>query len=322
MIRFAVLLAAASVCVSMSPAPAFAEEPPAVTEGYATTPDGIRLYYRIAGSGEEAVIAPFALYHGSALDALAKGRRVVTYDPRGRGKSQAAPLERVTLDYLQSDLDTVRRAVGAERIALIGWSGGGMETFVYALRNPGRVTRLVQLAPVTARAQPYTDEMGADRGRRMDAAANATLQARVAEGAYAGDPAGQCRAENAVFSPALMADPARAAHLPDVCDSPNEQPPTLGEYFGALWPAISSFDWRDTLGEVTIPRLVLYPLQDNITRAGVEEWVRGQENARIVYIDGSGHFPHYEQSEATIAAIEAFLAGEWPRDAVSLPAQP
>lgn len=321
MIRFAVLLAAALLSASVGGLPASAGEAPVVSEGHATTPDGIRLYYRIAGSGEETVIAPFALYHGSALDALAKGRRVVTYDPRGRGKSQAAPLERVSLDFLLSDLDTVRRAVGAERAALIGWSGGGMETFVYALRNPKRVTRLVQLAPVTARAQPYTDEMSADRERRMDAAASAALQARIAGGAFAGDPAGQCRAENAVFAPALMADPAKAGLLPDVCDSPNEQPPTIGEFFGALWPAISSFDWRPSLGDLTIPRLVVYPLQDNITRAGVEEWVRGEENSRIVYVDGSGHFPHYEQPEATIPAIATFLAGEWPENAVSLPAE-
>jgi pimeloyl-ACP methyl ester carboxylesterase len=322
MIRFAVLLIGALPLASLSTAPAFAEEAPLVTEGYANTPDGIRLYYRIAGNGEETVIAPFALYHGSALDALAQGRRVVTYDPRGRGKSQAAPLERVTLNFLLSDLDTVRRAVGAERVALIGWSGGGMETFLYALRNPERVTRLVQLAPVTARAQPYTDEMGADRERRMDAAANAALQAKIADGAFAGDPAGQCRAENAVFAPALMADPSKASLLPDVCDSPNEQPPTIGEFFGALWPSISTFDWRDSLDEVTVPRLVVYPLQDNIARVGVEEWVRGQESARIVYVDGSGHFPHYEQPQATIGAIAAFLAGEWPDNAVNLPARP
>jgi pimeloyl-ACP methyl ester carboxylesterase len=133
MLRFIVLLVALWAAIGGAPASA---EAPTITEGHATTPDGIRLYYRVAGSGEETVIVPFALYHGSALDALAEGRRVVTYDPRGRGKSQAAPLDRVSLDYLLSDLETVRRAVGAERVALIGWSGGGMETFVYTLRNP------------------------------------------------------------------------------------------------------------------------------------------------------------------------------------------
>ena len=70
-----------------------------VTESYATTPDGVRLYYRVAGSGHEVLIAPFALYHGSALDRLAKGRRVVTYDPRGRGGSQAVKPDRCHSTY-------------------------------------------------------------------------------------------------------------------------------------------------------------------------------------------------------------------------------
>jgi hypothetical protein len=36
-----------------------------VTESDTQSPDGVRLYYRVAGSGDEVVIAPFALYHGT-----------------------------------------------------------------------------------------------------------------------------------------------------------------------------------------------------------------------------------------------------------------
>lgn len=308
--------AAATSAAAASPSQESAQVP--VREGYATTPDGVRLFYRVAGSGEETVIAPFALYHGAAFDRLADGRRVVTYDPRGRGRSQAVPLERVSLDYLLSDLDSVRQAVGAEKAAIIGWSGAGMETFVYAMRHPERVTRLVQLAPVAARAQPYSDEMGADRQRRTDQAASAALQERIAAGDFAGRADVQCRAENAVFVPSLLADPANAALVPDVCSSENEQSPALGEYFDALWPSISSYDWRTSLAEVRVPRLVIYPLQDNITRAGVEEWVRDQANGRILYIDRSGHFPQHERPARTIEAIARFLDGSWPEQAVRL----
>ena len=72
-------------------APAPAAVP--VSEGYATTPDGVRLYYRVAGTGEDVVLAPFALYHGTSLDRLAKGRRIVTYDPRGSERSTSSVKE-------------------------------------------------------------------------------------------------------------------------------------------------------------------------------------------------------------------------------------
>ncbi len=171
-LQIASMFGLGSVVLAMpaAAAPAPASAPMPVREDYAITPDGVRIYYRVAGSGPETVIAPFALYHGSSLDRLANGRRIVTYDPRGRGSSQAAPLDRVSLDYLLSDLDAVRQAVGAEKVAIIGWSGGGMETFVYTLRNPERVdtTDPAGAGGGTLRALWRTDDgrpPGADRSR-------------------------------------------------------------------------------------------------------------------------------------------------------------
>ncbi|HEX8263037.1 MAG TPA: alpha/beta hydrolase [Allosphingosinicella sp.] len=292
-----------------------------VAEGEALTPDGVRLHYRVAGTGDAVVIAPFALYHGRSLDPLARGRRIVTYDPRGRGRSAAVPPAKVSLDALLVDLDTVRRAVGAERVAIIGWSGAGMETFVYAMRHPGRVTRLVQLAPVAPRFVPYGAQMMADRRTRTDAAAMATYEDRVRSGAFAGKPEEQCRESNAVSVPPLLADSARAALIPDVCASPNEHPDALAAYFGALFSSIDGYDWRGSLASVTIPRLIIHGERDNIPLAGSEEWVMGQPNARLRVIAGAGHFPAYEQPEATLEAIAAFLGGDWPQGAEALPAR-
>lgn len=288
-------------------------------EAYATTPDGIKLYYRSVGDGPETVIAPFALFHGSALDALADGRRVVTYDPRGRGRSDPAPLDTVSLDHLLADFDTVRAAVGAEKVAIIGFSGAGMEMFVYTLRNPDRVEALVQLAPVAARFEPYGMQMMEDRQRRTDAAAQADYRRRVGAGEFEDDPAAQCRAEAAVTMPPIFADTTKAALVPDVCDSPNEHPETVGAYFGKLFESIVGYDWRDELATVPTRRLVVHGAKDNIPLEGNREWVAGQPNARLLVIENAGHMPHYEQPDETISAIDAFLDGSWPEGAVAVP---
>jgi pimeloyl-ACP methyl ester carboxylesterase len=183
---------------------------PRIAEDYAVTPDSVRIYYRVAGEGSETVLAPFALFLDSTFDTLARGRRIVTYDPRGRGRSDSVSPDKVSLTTLLLDLETVRRAVGAERVALIGWSGGGMETFVYTLRNPGRVTRLIQLAPVAPRFVPYGALMMEDRARRTDSAAEAALKRRIGRGEFQPDPAAECRAARAVSRPALLADPVHA----------------------------------------------------------------------------------------------------------------
>ena len=288
--------------------------PPTVREGYAVTPDSVRLYYRIAGEGEETVLAPFALFHGSAFDSLARGRRIVTYDPRGRGRSDSVPPDRVSFDLLLQDFETVRRAVGAERVAIIGWSGGGMETFVYAMRNPDRVTRLVQLAPVAPRFSPYGRLMGQDRMLRTDTIALAALRKREAAGEFASDRAGYCRARRALDAPALFADTSRWRVTPEVCVYPNEWPERLAPMFGALFRTLGDFDWRDSLPRVTIPRLVIHGAADNTPLEGNREWVAGQPNARLIVIDAAGHWPHYEQPARTLAAIATFLSGAWPSD--------
>jgi len=289
-----------------------------ITESTAVAADGTRIYYRVAGSGNDVVLAPFAVLHGAQLDGLASAkRRIVTYDPRGRGRSATVPPEKVSLDLLLSDLEAVRKAVDAESIAIIGWSGGGMETFVYTLRNPDRVTRLVQLAPVGPRAG--FEVVMRDRERRTDAAARAKLRDEIERGAYASRDAELCRAQAAVVLPATLADPARFDELPDVCMHPNEWDANLGPYFGALMASFGDYDWRPDIAKVTIPRLVLHGAQDNIPLASSEDWVRGAPNARLLVIENSGHWPAYEQQQQTLAAIDRFLNGEWPPGAKSIP---
>jgi pimeloyl-ACP methyl ester carboxylesterase len=255
------------------------------------------------------------------LDELATGRRIVTYDPRGRGRSDAVPPGKISLEHLLMDLETVREAVGAERVALIGWSGGGMEMFVYALRHPERVTRLVQLAPVAPRFEPYGPQMMADRTRRTDTAALAALARRIEGGEFRTDPARACRALGAVTGRALLADPAQAPATPDVCRFENEHPQQLNVYFSALFRSIDGFDWRDSLTAITIPRLVIHGARDNTPLGGNEEWVAGVPNARLLVIEGAGHWPHYEQPETTLGAIASFLGGAWPAGAATVPAR-
>lgn len=308
---------AASLIACSPTRPATEPAPIAISEHYATTPDSVRLYYRVAGAGPTTVLAPFALFHGSSFDSLAKTFRIVTYDPRGRGRSEPVKPDKVSLNHLLLDLETVRRAVSAERIAIIGWSGGGMESFVYALRNPDRVVRLVQLAPVAPRFVPYGERMMADRASRTDTARAAALGRRVAAGEFAADTAGLCRATNSVSNSALFADPTAPPDIPDACVHPNEFPTRLAAYFGALFQSFDGFDWRDSLASVTIPRLVIHGARDNTPLEGNLEWVRGQANARLVVIEGAGHWPHYERPRETIAAIAGFLGGAWPENAVS-----
>jgi proline iminopeptidase len=282
-------------------------------EATTVTPDGVRLWYRVVGDGPQTVVIPNALFHGTRLDGLAdERRRLVLYDPRGRGRSDSVGAGQISLDHNLADVETIRQAVGADSIALIGWSGMGMELFVYALRHPGRVTRLVQLAPVAPRWTPYSDSLGSSRQARTDPQAREQLQARITAGDFSTDQGGLCRALAAVTTPPSFGDTSKARLAPDVCQWPNEWPDRIGAYFATFLKSIEGFDWRSDLARVTIPRLVIHGARDNTPLAGNQEWVTGQPNARILVVSDAGHWPQYERPELAIPAIRTFLDGAWP----------
>lgn len=281
-----------------------------VREGRVTTTDGVELYYRVVGEGQETVLVPLATLHGDRLDALAgPDRQVVLFDPRNRGRSGAAELSRVSLDRQIDDVEAIREAVGAERVDLIGWSGLGMELWAYVLRHPDRVRRFVQLAPVPPRQEPWIQDMIADRAERLDSVAVREFLRRVEAGEFAEDPAERCRASNQIEWAASFADPAGVADTPDVCAYPNEWGVNLGPYFEALLGSFGTYDWRPTLDSVPVPRLVVHGARDNIPLEGNMEWVRGQPNARVLVIEGAGHWPHYERPDRVIEVIATFLDG-------------
>ena len=87
---------------------------PAAREGSFTTDDGARLSYRVVGSGEPVVIVPGGLFLERDFARLSRGRTVVFYDMRGRGRSDpVADSTHITIQHEVRDLEAVRRHIGA-----------------------------------------------------------------------------------------------------------------------------------------------------------------------------------------------------------------
>lgn len=314
-LRIPILLFLLAMCT-----PAFAASSAARSEGFVTTDDGIKLYYVEKGSGPDALVAPVAFYlEPHLLDALSKHRRVVFYDPRNRGRSDAAKLSNVSLDRQIEDLEALRAALGIEKMALLGWSGLGMEMAVYTLRHPERVTRLIQLSPVPPAAS-IMREAGDTRGDRMDRAAIEVLDNRAEAGEFNDAPEEYCRLRNALTDPANFADPALARKVPDVCQFENEWPKNLWPYFSAFLPTFGDYDWRGDLKSLKTPRLIIHGREDGIPLKGAKAWAAGYPQARLIVLSPCGHFAYIEQKAAVIAAIETFLSSKWPKEAVKVPA--
>ena len=282
-------------------------------EGLVPMDDGARLYYRSVGQGDdEPLVVPMAVFLVDALEPLAAGRRVIFYDPRGRGRSDAADTLAVSLDRQIRDLEQLRIALGIERMALLGWSGLGMEMAAYAIRHPDRVTRLVQVGAVPPRASQWAEVGGDARAERRDTAAIRALDERAAAGEFAGDPAAYCRARNVLTQPSNFVDTTFVARVPDTCAHENEWPERLAPYFRALLGSFGDYDWREQIRATRIPRLVIHGREDGVPLAGAVSWAAGDPNARLLIVSPAGHFPFLERADLFFPAVDRFLAGEFP----------
>ena len=110
--------------------------------------DGCRLWTADAGDGP-----PLVMCHGgpglwdmtSSLAAtLTPPLRVIRWDQRGCGRS--ARKGPYSLARSVADLDAVRAGLGLDRMAVFGHSWGAALALAYALRHPGRVSRLIYVS--------------------------------------------------------------------------------------------------------------------------------------------------------------------------------
>jgi non-heme chloroperoxidase len=113
----------------------------------------INLYYEDYGSG-----APVILIHGYPLSGrawdkqvpglLAAGRRVITYDRRGFGKS-SQPATGYDWDTFAADLATLINVLGLDRVTLVGHSmGTGEVTRYLGTYGSAKVDRAVLIGPI------------------------------------------------------------------------------------------------------------------------------------------------------------------------------
>ena len=288
-------------------------------ESFAPAEDGARLYCRIVGDGAETLLVPNAVWLEKLVEPLARGRRLVLYDLRSRGRSErVTDPARLGLAVETRDLEAVRRHVGAERIALLGHSYPATTIALYAMDHPERVTRLLMVGAMAPSRLPYFTRPFPPAAVLLATPGAKHLEELRAAGADKSDPAGYARAFMREFlMPSQLADPAKAADVPlDACDHPNEWPDQwLPLFADHVLPSFGDWDYRPRLSRLTMPLLVVHGAQDRLPLDGARDWVRGSPDARLLVIDGSGHYPFVEQPDVFYPAAERFLSGAWPEAA-------
>ena len=307
----------AVVVIAMAACARPSDGPPPFEEGYVEAGDSVRLYYQKLGDGGESIVA---LHGGPGLDAgylaldlepLAREHTMIFYDQRGAGRSTViTDSTRVNLAAHMADLERVRERFGLERMVVYGHSWGSMLAARYALEHPDRVSALVLSSSAPPRRDPWMPQFSANLHAWMDSATAADVAQLAAARDTTSDPQAACRAFWAVFIRGYLAEPdsSLARFRGDVCSAPPDairNQPVVGRF--TLGP-LGSWDWRSDFAELRVPVLIIHGEHDPIPIESAREWAAAFPDARLVTIEGAGHFPQIERPEQYFEALNAFLA--------------
>lgn len=313
----AVRTAAALIVALASMAGARVAPPP--REGWITTADSTRLFYRVIGHGGDTVIA---IHGGPGVDLesiagdfapLGEHHVVIFYDQRGTGRSTLpTDTTRLGADQQVADLDAVRRHFGLAKVTLIAHSYGPLLAASYALAHPDVVRRMVFFGPVPPRRGDFWTRFGKTMAPRLDSA----QQARLADAnRRLGDPSSDarqaCRDLWAMAMRPRLAEPDRTLPLirSDLCASD-----PAGIRYGltvtnrVVMASYGDWDLRARLRGLAVPVLVVHGEDDAIPMDLVQEWTTSMPHAQLLRMPHAAHFTYAEQPQIVWPAVERFLA--------------
>lgn len=295
--------------VGTAPLSADAPLPPEPLAGerahFIKTRDGLRLRVREWGDPTAPAIV---LLHGlrgfsgtwrGLAEALGTTWRLIALDQRGRGESDWDPARNYYTDAYLTDLEDLVAACGLDRFALLGHSMGGTTAYVYAARNPDRLTRLIieDIAPGAsisgAGAERIKVEMASLPMHFADwpaaraywqaarpSVGQAGLEQRLAESLREDPEGGVCWRYDAagISETRLHPDPARVVDL---------------------WPVVE---------QIRVPALIIRGERSDFCRLdAVEQMMRSNPRFSVATVKAASHYVHDDAPDAFIALVRQFL---------------
>jgi pimeloyl-ACP methyl ester carboxylesterase len=236
---------------------------------------------------------------------VAGRRRVIRYDVRDTGRSQSYPPGEpgYCLADLVEDAAGVLDATSTGRAHVAGMSTGGWIAQLLALGHPGRVATLTLIASRPNPSGPVDDDLPGHAEALMEVIRNTpepdwsdqravvdrlVLQARTLAGAGSFDEA-----------PARAHAEAVSARTTDVKSA------MTNIAFADPGPR-----WRERLGEITAPTLVLHGQDDPFFPAGNGEALAAEiPHARLVRLERTGHWLPAHAIPAVAGELLAHTAG-------------
>ena len=250
------------------------------------------IYYEESGQGEPLLLVPGLSGQGAfwspQVADLSRDFRVVIHDHRGAGQSTHSRIT-YSVEQMADDVLKLMDALRIEAAHFVGHSTGGAIGQVIALDHPRRLRSLV-LSATWAGPDPYFRRVFESRKEVLQTLG---LEAYLRASALFLMPPAWVSANDRVLTEQHRAALAGAAPI---------------EVMTSRIDAIVRHDRRARLGEIRIPTLVIVAQDDMITpRFYSDELASRVPGAKLVVLDGGGHFAPVAAADAYNRAVGGFL---------------
>jgi pimeloyl-ACP methyl ester carboxylesterase/predicted glycosyltransferase len=253
--------------------------------------DGVRVSWERYGSGEPTLLLlpAWSIIHSRQWKAqipyLARHTRVVTFDPRGNGRSdRPRDFDAYRRREFAADALAVLDAAGVDRAVVVAWCDMG-ESLLLAAEHPERVAGLVFVAPPLSRRvpdrgdYPFDSEPGTDEG-----------WAKETRGYWRRDWLGYLE----FFFAMCFTEPHSTKQIEDcvgwALDTDMET--ILTGFRGWETKVIEPGEVAALGPRVHCPVLVIHGTDDAQTEPWRGEELADQLGGRLVLLEGAGHAPH------------------------------
>lgn len=271
---------------------------------YSTSRDGAGIAWAETGEGPPLLRGGHWLGHlehdwvspvwRPLLDRLARGRRLVRYDPRGTGLSERGFGDGVTVETLADDLEAVADAAGLERFPIYAISQSVPVALTFAARRPERVSRLILL---NGSVQGST--------ARGDAAATETMVAMIRSG-WGVHGSAFMKAVATLFMPS--ATPEEVESIVEM-----QALSATAEVAARIRQVIGEIDVTEVLPRVTAPALIMHCSGDVIQSPDQSKFLaRSLANAEFHLCDSPNHIvaPSDPIWAGCLDKVDRFLDGD------------
>jgi pimeloyl-ACP methyl ester carboxylesterase len=260
--------------------------------------DGAKIFWQATGSGPVLLLSTASFsthaHWAGQVDALARFARVVTWDYRGHGSSDApAEAERYTLAQVVDDLRRVHAAAAGDEPAFAaGLSVGGLVSLSYARAHPERVRALLLFNTGPGFKNPEALAQWQSMLERAAVKMGEVGLEKYLEG-------GRAQAELLGLHPdsALAAEARRGFLRSSVAG--------LQRFARGVAGPVPNL--VDVLPEIRQPALVLVGEKDANFQRASHVMVAKLPNAERVELAEAGHVLNLDQPEAFVAEVERFV---------------